>query len=366
MRDELIRVFVASLTSVARVCVIAGIGAGLARTDVLDTAARRSVAKLLTYALLPMLMLTKVAAAIARAQGLVHWLVLPLSAFGHVAAGLTLTRLLRSTDHRFERVPTDETADEAPAPVTDGLDALVALAVSFPNSGALPIALVESLCKSQSCEASTVGFISFYIAVLNPLMWVVGPRLLGVSLTNDLSLTARIKATPPPVVAAIVGAVVGFVPPLFRLLRDSLLGSAFDVVGDAAIPVGIINLGAAVASNAAAKDHNGMPPALLFGATGLRLIVIPALSIALTNLLRGTFLVPDASPLTLVLMLEAAPPPAMQSMVFLQLFDLNHLERPLSQLFVLSYLTALLTLTTWIAVILTLLQDGDKAASLLQ
>ena len=57
----------------------------------------------------------------------------------------------------------------------------------FPNSGALPLALVDSLCSSAAaetmggeaaCLASTVGYISFYIAVLNPMQWLICPRLL--------------------------------------------------------------------------------------------------------------------------------------------------------------------------------------------
>ena len=61
--------------------------------------------------------------------------------------------------------------------------------------------------------------------------------------------------------------------------------------------------------------------------------------------------------LTLVLMLESTPPPAMQCMIFCQLFA-QDAERPLGKVLVATYVCSLVTLTAWIALFLSLLSAG--------
>ena len=167
----------------------------------------------------------------------------------------------------------------------------------------------------------------------------------------------------PPVVGALLGACLGAVPGArdlaFGTARPTAFGGAVDLVAAAAVPVGIINLGASVASKMSGKSGVSVPRGLVMSAVGLRLVLVPALSMALTLLLRRTTpLVPRDDPaLALVLMLEAAPPSAMQTMIFCQLFA-QPLERPLGQVLVAMYLGSLLTLTVAIALILSVLEAG--------
>ena len=120
-----------------------------------------------------------------------------------------------------------------------------------------------------------------------------------------------------------------------------------------------MNLGASVAAKLGKPEPGDVivPRALTGAAVFIRLCLVPALSIALTTGLRryAPVLVPSDDPaLALVLMLESAPPAAMQTMIFCQLFG-PQLERPLGRLLVAEYTSSLLLLTGWIALALSLL-----------
>ena len=73
--------------------------------------------------------------------------------------------------------------------------------------------------------------------------------------------------------------------------------------------------------------------------------------IAASVALRQIGALPADRLLLLVLMIEAAPPPAMQLMVLVQLFE-QAAERPLGTLLAFLYPASLVTLTLWIAGIL--------------
>ena len=134
-------------------------------------------------------------------------------------------------------------------------------------------------------------------------------------------------------------------------------------VTSAAVPVGIINLGGSVASKAGRSERGGdvaVPGGLLGAAVVIRLLVVPCLSCAATVALRlfaPAVVPPGDAALTLVLMLESTPPPAMQCMIFCQLFA-QDAERPLGKVLVATYVASLVTLTAWIALFLSLLSAG--------
>ena len=86
-----------------------------------------------------------------------------------------------------------------------------------------------------------------------------------------------------------------------------------------------------------------------------RLIVVPLISISLTQLLLHSGGLPPDKPMLFVLMLEACSPPAMQLMVFCQLWY-EKAEPLLGSLLVAAYFCAIPTLTTWISIILYLLK----------
>jgi len=432
---------VAAAQSMGSVALIAAMGGFMSWRQVLNGANRKAVARLLTNLLLPMLLFTKVSAAVAAAgPRIVHWLVLLAYVGFHVGLGiLTAAAVSNALSRRRRKVLPRRDADEEeddddepavavltssqemvvnpgsssrPAEEDDWTFVLLLMTLAFPNSGSLVLALADPLCASKTlhamlgddCAHQTVGYVSFYFPFLNLVMWCVCPLLLrrrrrpeslGQALLDDdddgdgeasrddeepsfsarltrtrafrtaQKLSVKLSAVPPPVLAALCGAFVGAVPGLRKAVlgneqRQTVLGAATTTVGNAAIPLGIVNLGAAIEANAGRSGVQAMPLVLVVAVPVLRLVVIPAVSISLTTLIRGNVvLVPRSDKaLALVLMLEAAPPPAMQTMVFVQLFN-QKLERPLAQLLVSSYFLCLLTLTTWIAIILSLLSADD-------
>ena len=167
-----------------------------------------------------------------------------------------------------------------------------------------------------------------------------------------------------PRVASLMGAVPGARDALLGPPgRASVLGGAVQLVSSAAVPVGIINLGGSVASKAGRSERGGdvaVPGGLLCAAVVIRLLVVPCLSCAATVALRlfaPAVVPPGDAALTLVLMLESTPPPAMQCMIFCQLFA-QDAERPLGKVLVATYVCSLVTLTAWIALFLSLLSAG--------
>ena len=416
--ELLLKVVVASSTSVARVMMVGCAGVLLSRRSILDGAARRKVAELSTYCLLPALLFWQVSAAVARAgPRIAHWLILPCYAVLHCALGLALAKCACRCRRWFrgERERRDPTLRPVFSPMTsadlddeelgetdaadDGgdalLEAVVMMTAAFPNSGGLPLALVDALCASSArsflggdeCLAATVGYVSFYISVMNPLQWAVCPRLLATDAPAPApakdappspppsvprrcaaGVAALLRKPAPPVWGAILGGVLGAVPGARDALlgppgRASVLGGAVQLVSSAAVPVGIINLGGSVASKAGRSERGGdvaVPGGLLCAAVVIRLLVVPCLSCAATVALRlyaPAVVPPGDAALTLVLMLESTPPPAMQCMIFCQLFA-QDAERPLGKVLVATYVASLVTLTAWIALFLSLLSAG--------
>jgi hypothetical protein len=129
-----------------------------------------------TYGLLPCMLGTKIAYAISNSPGIGHWFMLPLYSAGHISSGLVIAFTFIAARRAFARAAyaaerrarggrrrtstldnaadgNDEVALSGGA-VNDGgagtlADAIVAMSVAFPNSGALPLALMDSLCASS-------------------------------------------------------------------------------------------------------------------------------------------------------------------------------------------------------------------------
>ena len=412
----LLKVVVASSTSVARVALVMLAGVVLSRRSILTGSARRSIAELSTYCLLPALLFLKVSAAVSRAgPQILHWLVLPAYSLFHCFLGLSLgTAACRArrwwrggeaahrprpvfspmTSADMEDVELGEDAEDDADEAL--LEALVLMCAAFPNSGGLPLALVDALCSSsaqrilggEDCLDATVGYVSFYIAVMNPLQWFICPRLLRTNRGEALvsadaaakepaaapatgwracgaAVGRALKTLAPPVWGAVTGAALGAIPGardavLGKAEAPTVLGGAVALVSAAAVPVGIINLGGSVASKMGKGDGSvSMPWSLVAIALALRLAVVPVISSGVTIALRRLAVVPRADPaLSLVLFLESTPPPAMQCMIFCQLFS-QAAERPLGKVLVAQYGASLATLTAWIALFLTLLGQDE-------
>ena len=114
-------------------------------------------------------------------------------------------------------------------------------------------------------------------------------------------------------------------------LRSTVTDAA-ELLARAAVPISTINLGASLSAGQRAGGlAKGLRPVAVASAATVRLLVAPAVSIAASVALRRVGALPADRLLLLVLMIEAAPPPAMQLMVLVQLFE-QAAERPLGTL----------------------------------
>lgn len=400
------RVLMTSSSSTAVVFLVGFAGALLEKQGIMDGSGRKKMAETLTFCLLPALIFTKVSAAIEQAgPNIIHWLVVPLFALFYTIAGIYMVRFMfylwRIQRRRFRGEATYGTVPTQLSSVavalyqceeeddTASIQAVVQLAVAFTNSGGLPLALVSSLCESSvadllggdECLPTTVGYVSFYIAVMNPLLWLLGPRLLGADASAKKQqetgtptthhpspwhfLERMMGALPPPVHGALLGAIIGFIPRARSILlgpvgHPTVFGAAAEILASAAVPLSLLNLGASISSKAGGKPSSNKTEIslwLISGAAMLRLLLIPALSIPIIVLLHRYVpqLIPPNNPaLIFVLMIESATPPAMSTMVLIQLYA-QHLEGPLGKILVFLYIGSLVTLTAWITIILCIL-----------
>ena len=409
-------VFVAAATSMLRVLLVILAGVASERAGLLGRDQRKAVAKLSASLFLPCLIVTKVVRTLDAYRGnltQVFWLPLYCAAhigLNHVLISLLLALFLRKRLDRVSRV-------------------VVWIGATFPNSGALPLALVDSLCRAEPallapgfeeaeaaahCDAVAVGYVSLYIMVQFPLMYILVPRALlrsgvdegkaklaaadSAAHAVEVEVTPAVEETcappaaapaatspppqprpqrlraaarhlrdlvlqrkpglPPPVLAAALGLIVGGLPFLSSAfigdgapLRSTVTDAA-ELLARAAVPISTINLGASLSAGQRAGGlAKGLRPVAVASAATVRLLVAPAVSIAASVALRQIGALPADRLLLLVLMIEAAPPPAMQLMVLVQLFE-QAAERPLGTLLAFLYPASLVTLTLWIAGIL--------------
>ena len=314
----------AAAGAMIRVLLVAGAGALLTKYELLDSKGRKIMAEVCTYGLLPCLLGTKIAFAVSNGGGFGHWFMLPLWSAGHIGLGFALSRAYIAVSRRcggeeagalaqlMGASSGDDAATDARATQRGLALAIMTMTISFPNSGALPLALMDSLCSSSSrllgddCHDLGTGYISLYIVLQNPMMWLVNPRILmgapgaepaaaplASTASGDgahgeielkslhsadedeeegveddkldagsargaaphswrVSLSSVARQIPPPAAGAAIGLVVGFVPPLRNLLMGahvplrSTVTDALEMLGSAAVPVMTVGLGSSL------------------------------------------------------------------------------------------------------------------------
>ena len=376
-----------------RVLLVILAGVASERAGLLGRDQRKAVAKLSASLFLPCLIVTKVVRTLDAYRGnltQVFWLPLYCAAhigLNHVLISLLLALFLRRRLDRVSRV-------------------VVWIGATFPNSGALPLALVDSLCRAEPallapgfdeaeaahCDAVAVGYVSLYIMVQFPLMYILVPRALLRSGVDEgkaklaaadsaadaveVEVTPAVEETCAPPAAAPAAASPPPQPRPQRLraaarhVRDLLLQRkpglpppcspphwasssaaslplvrlhrrrrAAPLDGDrrrraarrAAVPISTINLGASLSAGQRAGGlAKGLRPVAVASAATVRLWWRRRSRCRLRRAAAVGALPADRL-LLLVLMIEAAPPPAMQLMVLVQLFE-QAAERPLGTL----------------------------------
>jgi len=232
----------ASVLAVSKLVSCVGVGYWAAQAGVLDPPACATLSKLIYSVFQPALLLVNVASTLASpAESLKTLLLIPAFALVHIGIGA----IMGSVMVRALRLNSN---------TVDGRE--LKMACSFSNAGPLPLLFVDALFRTSSdptLAPRAVAFISFYLLGWSPAFWTIGRNMLAPPTTSNGSdggvdsgsWTERIFG--PPVVACLMGAIIGGLP----LLSTCFLGNSaplkpitdsLSLLGQAYVPAVILTL----------------------------------------------------------------------------------------------------------------------------
>ncbi|RMD77113.1 MAG: hypothetical protein D6820_11905, partial [Lentisphaerae bacterium] len=327
--------FTIAIAALAKIFIICFIGAMLVRYRIIEESLLKGLGRLLLYVFLPALLFSKLSRNINVSQMVKLW-VLPLSAILYILAGLVLSFLLR----RLFVKDNDQRR-------------LFVAAASLANSGYLPMMLMVNICDFSSALGGTadvgqqaIALISIYILGFTPMLWGVAyPYLSEHSLSRDILR----KVINPPFIAILAGVFCGMVPGIGETLWDRNLPfyvvmSSLSSIGTLALPCAMIVLGGNLAYG---PGKSRVPVRFLCGVGLIRYCAVPAVAVGwLAMITHFGWIQPDPL-LALVILLEAAMPPATNLVVITQALDRG--AKRMAAILFWMYILALITLTIYTA-----------------
>lgn len=192
---------------------------------------------------------------------------------------------------------------------------------------------------------------------------------------TDKTLTFLRQVFPPQfpilnIVACICGLLVGAVPALKKLFLNpdcgtlqsecTPLGWFYDIlvfVGNASVPISLLNLGAALGQMKGFRTGVPMMRAIL-PTTLMKLVVMPVVSIPIIQALTGIWIPRENKMLRFILMFDSAVPVANLVVAIAQLVSPTGEASDAAALALMQYLVSAVTMTLSVAVILWILGQG--------
>ena len=169
--------------------------------------------------------------------------------------------------------------------------------VGFQNSGYLPLPLVAALLPEGEATQMFI-YIFLFLVGFNLLMWSWGVHLLTYQSRRRFEFASLFS---PPVVATLVGLAV-----VFLKLENSLPDFIFrplKITGDSTLPLAMLVVGANLAG---LKFGRGINKSALFFILLAKLVILPLIFMLVLVALKYKV----AYPVALLLLLQAAMPPA--------------------------------------------------------
>lgn len=337
------------------------IGVVATRVGLLTGPSIRSLASVVFNVLLPSMLVTSVARTVAH-TGIRTLLVAPFTAWLQVLVGMGVSALSVSVMRLPRR-----------SPAARGISVLSA----FGNSGVLPLIFINSLFEGVAHEATrqrATSLVAMYLLGWSPIFWTLGFAMLtgrlvssresapaaeggrrigderaggrqgqetGAAFCRPHGLvertaalrTALKRAVSPPILACIVGVVIGCVPWLHRLLVPSAGGAppplplfrCFSNLGRAYSPAALLvlagSLGAPAAGEAPQRSDLGYRYTHVLAISLARFVFVPACSFGLLQAALCLGVLP-ADPLRdFILLLQSCMPSAQNAVLALQVDD---------------------------------------------
>ena len=190
-----------SLNATLQLVLCALVGVLLARRGLFTRDARRSLAKVIMWAMLPALLIASLgqeASPETVRQYLGVMLAVPVLVLCGFLAGRLLALLLR--------IPAD-------------LRPLVTAASTFGNASYVPLPFLAAICATtafpgltaEQATARSVTYVSLYLMCYSPTLWCVGFPYLSGKRLRDLRLAQIVN---PPLMGSAIGVTIAFIPPL--------------------------------------------------------------------------------------------------------------------------------------------------------
>lgn len=347
-----------SLNATLQLVLCAFVGVLLARRGLFTRDARRSLAKVIMWAMLPALLIASLgqeASPETVRQYLGVMLAVPVLVLCGFLAGRLLALLLR--------IPAD-------------LRPLVTAASTFGNASYVPLPFLAAICATtafpgltaEQATARSVTYVSLYLMCYSPTLWCVGFPYLSGKRLRDLRLAQIVN---PPLMGSAIGVTIAFIPPLhdaffgdgapLAVVIDTLRLLAKGVFPCALLLLGANLCGAPQTAGDGAGDS--LPASDRCPLNGYlcviagKLLVMPLFGLAYTWLAWKSGLIPHDPILALVILVESAVPPANNLIIMCQTHGRG--ELPMSRMLFAAYCTSIATLTLWTSLFLRLVMSLD-------
>ncbi|MGN0880475.1 MAG: AEC family transporter [Oligosphaeraceae bacterium] len=344
-----------SLNATLQLVLCALVGVLLARKGLFTRDARRSLAKVIMWAMLPALLITSLgheASPETVRQYLGVMLAVPVLVLCGFLAGRLLTFLFR--------IPAD-------------LRPLVTAASTFGNASYVPLPFLAAICATtaftgltaEQATARSVTYVSLYLMCYSPTLWCVGFPYLSGKRLRDLRLSQIVN---PPLMGSAIGITIAFIPPL----HDAFFGDGaplavvidtLQLLAKGVFPCALLLLGANLcgatqpAAGGDALSAERCPLTCYLSVIAGKLLIMPLFGLAYTALAWKSGLIPHDPILALVILVESAVPPANNLIIMCQTHGRG--ELPMSRMLFAAYCASIATLTLWTMLFLKLVMSLD-------
>ena len=340
-------VFSVSFFAVLKLLLGVLVGCILGKTGIMPADARRSLSKIILWVMLPSMLITSLCKNIS-IDNIREYTWVTLSAGVIALVGFLFAQLLA----RLFCVKEEQ------------FRSCVA-ASCLGNASYIPLPLLGTICLTAPLfEANYVVFkdlsvlyVSVFLMLHSPLLWLFGfPYLSGKSI-REIKLKQLLS---PPICASFIGWTIGLTP-LRRLFvgAGAPLGVIIDtmkLLADAVFPCALLVMGGILADPPPKNEQIRWNTVTAMVIT--KLLLLPAFGILFVTFLWKHSLIPHDGLCALVLMIEAAVPPANNLIIMSQ--SLNKGESSMARLLIWAYMLAVPSLTIWIFFYLTLIQSWMK------
>ena len=333
-----------SAKAVVTVLLICLAGAILVRYQFIKEEALRILSKLVFTIMFPALLFSAMAPKTDFAALKEFW-IFPVTCALFVVLGLGLGYIVAKvtkTDSRFFN--------------------MVIACCTFGNTSFMPIPLVSAVAlvvpafaAIPGAERTGIFYISLYLILFSPLAWTIGFAMLSGRKLTDMKLADLIN---PPIIGMVLGLIVGLIPPLRDsfCVKTGLMSPFFEsaeIIGKATVPCALLVLGGRLSH---CPVHNDLPKMAVALTAFVKLILMPVICVGFVYSMIKFGLMPRDPIMALVLILEAAVPPATSLIVMCAIQENDLLENNMASLCFWNYIFAIPTITFFIILSLWLFQ----------